>query len=201
MKHIGYIIAGTFIVLTVVAGYLFFEEKKKAEAAYEIIEQAAGDKMNLYVSKKYRETEMHINGRKIDLENRIFDKKGLPLTWDDLINDNKLVLYFPEGSCNECVNAAINAINKQCDSIDQENVIVFINAVSKRYVAQYRINSNLPYQIYEMRFNNEDFFPMNQPCLFVIEKESKRINSFYLPQKEKPEEIDKYLNTIMKHYF
>jgi hypothetical protein len=75
-----------------------------------------------------------------------------------------------------------------------------INATGKRYVSQYKSQTSLEYPIWEITTNFNSLISP-PPFFFVVEKESLRINSAYIPQKEKPEEISRYLDKIIADYF
>jgi hypothetical protein len=110
-------------------------------------------------------------------------------------------LFFSESNCEECVNSAILQLNEQKDLIGSDKIIILINALSKRYVSQYKINNQLKYPVFEIATNQEFFSPSSFPIFFMIEKETLRINSAYIPLKENPKGTKDYFNKIAKDYF
>jgi hypothetical protein len=162
-------------------------------------EQLTNEKDDLLTVRTFRNEEILFNGKNLNKEMLITDGKGNNVKWNEIIDNNKLIFYFSETSCDVCVDTEIARLNEKADLIVSDNTIILIYAVSKRYVAQYKNNNKLKFPVYEIKSGKNDLPTL--PLYFVIDKESKRINSSFFPSKYTPDETDKYLDDVTEDYF
>jgi hypothetical protein len=165
-----------------------------------LYEQLANEKVDLSVKNTYRSIEVYLNGKNFQREVEISDGRGNRLELSQLIDKDKLVLCFSENSCDECVEAELDKLNKKNQLAGSENVIILINASDKRYVHQYQTNHQ-KYPVYEMKTNQAQLSSIIAPFFFILEKETMRVNAAFVPLKHQPEETDKYLNKVINDYF
>jgi hypothetical protein len=163
--------------------------------------QLANTPEDLAFEQKAREMELFFNGKDITKKTILSDGKGNNIEWDEITdNKNKLILYFSEGTCDICLNTEISRLNEKADLVVSDNTIILVSAISKRYVAQYKNDNKLKFPVFEIKSSGEKILPPDL-FYFVIEKESKRINSAFFSSKYKPAEADRYLNDITGKYF
>jgi hypothetical protein len=185
----------------IILGILLDKEIAKTNQLSATHEQLMEEKEDCIEYHNFRQAEVFFNGKNLIRNAFITDGKGNRIDSNEIMENNKLVFYFSESSCSMCVDMEIARINEKADLIVSENTIIFISSHSKLYVAQYKNNNKqLKIPIYEIKSDKDDFLPMI-PFYFVIEKESKRINSAFFPSKYTPDETDKYLNKIADDYF
>jgi hypothetical protein len=154
----------------------------------------------LLSSKAFREGEILFNGKKLSKETSITDGKGNIIKWDDIMDNDKLVFYFSETSCDMCVDMEIARLNEKTGWTVFCNTVILIGSTNKRYVTQYKNSHKLRFPVYEIKSNTGQFLPA-LPFYFIIDKESGRINSSFFPSKYTPDETDKYLDQITNDYF
>jgi peroxiredoxin len=199
MRNILLILVGVLVVVLSVLTVLLNREIKKTNRLLSEKEQLVNEKENLLPVKSFREGEIVFNGKELSKAVSLSDGKGNSIEWDEIIDNNKLVFYFAETSCDMCVDMEIARLNEKVDLTVSYNTIILISAISKRYVSQYKNNNKLQFPVYEIKSKEEDFPAL--PFYFVIDKESRRINSAFFPSKYTPDETDKYLNKITEDYF
>jgi hypothetical protein len=201
MNRILYPLISILVVALVTLIFLLYNEKLKMTQLLDIQRQSSNTTEESVFEQKSREMELFFNGQDITKKAILSDGKGNSIEWDEITdNKNKLILYFSEGTCDLCLNAEISRLNENADLVVSDNAIILISAISKRYVAQYKNDNKLKFPVFEIKSSGEKILP---PGLFyfVIEKESKRINSAFFPSKYKPAEADRYLNDITGKYF
>jgi hypothetical protein len=199
MKSILSVLVSILFVVLVILVILLNNEIEKTSRLSSENEQLANEKENMLAVKVFREEEILFNGKEFSKEASLTDGKGNSIELSEIMNNNKLVLYFSENSCNMCVDMEITRLNEKADLIVSDNTIILISATSKRYVAQYKHNNKLKFPVYEIQSKKKDFPAF--PFYFIIDKESKRINSSFFPSKYTPDETDKYLNKMTEDYF
>jgi hypothetical protein len=201
MKNILQVLIGVFIVTLLILIILLDREIAKTNILSSENEQLLNEREDLLFVRKCRNTEILFNGKELNKEISITDGKGNKIEIDEIMDsNNKLVFYFSETSCEICVNMEIARLNEKVQIAVLDNTVILVNAISKRFVAQYNNNNKLNFPIYEIKSYKEDFLP-SLPFYFLIDKESKRINSSFFPSKYTPDETDQYLNKIAEDYF
>jgi hypothetical protein len=178
--------------------YRAYKDKAPIMASFEQLKEAFS---NAKLAESSRRLEMDLNGKNMDGLSEITDGKGVRIELNEIMDANKLVLYFSESNCGECVKAELEKLDKWSDSIGVNNIIIFIDAVSMRYVAQYKANNKSKFHIYEIEIKQKNLFPTLFPIYFILEKETKRVNVAFVPRREYPEETYQYLDQITKDYF
>jgi hypothetical protein len=201
MKNILQVLIGVLIVGLFISVILLNRKNEKINSLTSEKEQLVNEKENLLVARNFRNAEILFNGKELSKDTYISDGKGNSIEWNEITDNNTLVFYFSETSCDMCVDIEIARLNEKTESVVSNNTIILISAISKRYVAQYKNNNNkLQFPVYEIKSGKEDFLP-SLPFYFIIDKESKRINSSFFPSKYTPDETDKYLSKIAEDYF
>jgi hypothetical protein len=202
MKWASYMIYALLVAGIVMFSVLWYGERDKVKELEGILEYTISTGKGLNVIQDYRNIELLLNGKKIATELSLSDGKGNEVAWEQVLSGgDKLVLYFPEASCDECVDVTLSRVKARGDVLDSERVIILIHATSRRYVAQYKANAHLNYPIFEVQPRHEDLFPTFTPCLFLVEQTISRINTAYIPRRENPEGINRYLDKIIADYF
>jgi hypothetical protein len=201
MKYISYLIIVLLAAGMVALAVAWHGEKRKAGELAGLLEQVASDSKGLHVIQDYRSVEILLNGKKLPAELALSDGKGNEIAWDSVLDGDKLALYFPEGSCDDCVNAALARVEARIDAIGRDRVVILINATSRRYVAQYKANARSSIPVFEARPRREGLFPVFAPCYLVIERATARVNSAYIPRRENPEGMDRYVEKVIEDYF
>ena len=203
-KRVIFILSFLLIVtvsLITVGGVLFIREKELSQKLRVINEQAIDEKDDYMLQQQYRHLELALNGTEIDKTIVLSDEKGNLLKVSDILNTTKLVLFFSESNCSECVNVEISNLRGMDSIIDFNDVLIMVKSISKRYVNQYRIINKLEYPIYEIKESPEGLFPEFTPLFFIIEKETFRINSVFAPSKYNIDLTTSYFKKIEKKYF
>jgi peroxiredoxin len=200
MKRILQISVGVLIVILMTLGILLDRKITETNRLSAEKEQLKNEKEDLLSARTFRETEILLNGKNLIKEVSITDGKGNSIELSEIMDKNKLVFYFSEVSCDMCVDMEIARLNEKADLTVSDNTVILISAISKRYVAQYTNNNKLKFSIYEIKSKGDKFLP-SLPCYFIIDYDSKRINSAFFPSKYTPDETDRYLNKIAEDYF
>jgi peroxiredoxin len=198
MRSILQVLTGVFIVVLFILIISLDRKNEKINRLTSENEQLMNEKEDLLAVRNFRNTEILFNGRELSKDTHISDGKGNRVEWDEITG--KLVFYFSETACDMCVDMEIARLNEQAELAVSDNTVILISAISKRYVAQYKNNNKLKFPVYEIKSVKEDFLP-SLPFYFIIDRESKRINSSFFPSKYTPDETDKYLNKIAEDYF
>jgi hypothetical protein len=127
MKNILLILVGVLVVgLSVLAVSLNREIKKTGKLLSEK-EQLINEKENLLPAKTFREGEILFNGKKLSKETSITDGKGNIIEWDEITDNDKLVFYFSETSCDMCVDMEITRLNEKADWTVSSNTITEVS--------------------------------------------------------------------------
>jgi peroxiredoxin len=200
MKNILRVLIGVIIVVLFIPVILLDRKIEKINSLTSEKEQLASEKEDLLIVRDFRNAEILFNGKELIKNTYISDGKGNSIEWNEIIDNNTLVFYFSETSCDMCIDMEIARLNEKTEPVVSNNTIILISAISKRYVAQYKNNNKLQFPVYEIKSGKEDFLP-SLPFYFIIDKESKRINSSFFPSKYTPDETDKYLSKIAEDYF
>jgi peroxiredoxin len=191
------------VLIVALMALIIFLDRKIAETGRlsAETEQLKHERDDLLPVRTFREAEILLNGKKLSKEAEITDDKGNSIELNEIMNSSKLVFYFSETSCDMCVDMEIARLNEKADLTVSDNTVILISAISKRYVSQYKSNNKLRFPVYEIKSRNETFLPSFLPCYFIIDNDSKRINSSFFPSKYTPDETDRYLNKIAEDYF
>ncbi|MCP9612648.1 hypothetical protein [Coprobacter tertius] len=201
MKYNPNVIIAVFIVLLIFSGFYIYNQKSEVNQLQLLNHQTLNEKIDLSMVQEYRDAEINLNGKSLAGQLKVSDEKGNPVNFEEMIDGCKLILYFSEFNCDICLEDAFNNLNSQIDSIGYENVAVLIDAENKRFVKQYKTNHNIKYKCFEVEKKPDGIFSSSLPFFFIVEKEKARINSAYIPQKEKPEDTKRYLRKIISDYF
>jgi hypothetical protein len=199
MKNILSILVGFLVAILIVLVVILNNKRKETARLSSEKEQLVNEKENLLPVQTFRQGEIFFNGKDFSKEASLTDGKGNNIELGEIMDNNKLVFYFAESSCDMCVDMEIARLNENADLIVAENTVILISATNKRYVTQYKTNNKLQFPVYEIQSANNDFPSI--PFYFIIDKESGRINSSFFPSKYTPDETDKYLNKITEDYF
>jgi hypothetical protein len=200
MKYYLYLLLVVLLIISVIIGNLLYRERLELKQYLVLYEQLADEKIDLSIKNSYRSFEIYLNGKEFQKEVEISDGKGNCIELSQLIDNDKLVLCFSESSCGECVETELEKLNKKNQFADSVNVIILINASSRRYVHQYQTNHQ-KYPVYEMKTNQAQFSSIIAPFFFILEKKTLRVNAAFIPLKHQPEETHKYLNKVIHDYF
>jgi myo-inositol-hexaphosphate 3-phosphohydrolase len=200
MKYYLYSLLAVFVIVFIIFGNLLYRERLKSKQYWVLYEQLSNEKIDLSVKNTYRNIEIYLNGKKFHRDVEISDGRGNRVELSQLIDKDKLVLYFSENSCTECVDSELNKLNKRNQFADSGNVIILINASNRRYVHQYQTNhQKIP--VYEIKTNQAQLSAIITPFFFILEEKTMRANASFVPLKHQPEETDKYLNKVISDYF
>lgn len=161
------------------------------------------NKENIYLSvlQQKRESEFLLNGRQLSKDIEIYDKK-IKYKWNEIIQEDKLVFFFSELYCDVCIEAQIVNLKGMSDSVGYQNILFLVNSFSLRYVQQLINKYDLKFQIYQFDKDLYQEIPdMHEPYFFILEKQSMRMQSVFIPQKENSESAMKYLGAVYSKYF
>lgn len=154
---------------------------------------------NMEMSTLYR---INMDGIILNLDCEVVDHKKSTKKISDVLNGNKLILRYSQINCNTCVEEQLKILNTYKDSIGINNILLFadyrnINDLKKFY----RINKT-GIRVYKLDEQlNGIIKDIGVPYFFVFEKESNRIISTYIPQKNYSNITTLYLNSIKMKYF
>jgi hypothetical protein len=182
----------------IVLGVLLCKEKTKSEQYLSLYEEYADKNEVFSTIVGYRNFEIDLNGKDLNNNIEVSDGKGNPVGLSHLFDQDKLVLFFSDSHCDECINAEIDRLNELSD---YNRIVVLINATNNRYVSQYKNSHQLKYPIYEVETSQEQIRSVLYPFYFVLESKTMRVNSTFVPQKHLPEDTNQYLNKIIRDYF
>lgn len=146
-----------------------------------------------------RKFEIATNGKRINKSFKIFNHDG-EINFDEVVTNDKLVFFLSESSCDMCTDSEISNLEKFYDAIGKDNIIILIESDNNRFVTYYRENKFKKYTCYRVKHHAQSTGTI-QPFFFILEKESLRINSTFMPQKEKPQHTEFYLMQVIDNYF
>jgi hypothetical protein len=165
-------------------------------------EQLFLESLHNSTAKTCREFEIFFNGKTIPLNSKVIGERDSIIYLKDIIYDNSIILRYSELHCNTCVDIMIENLINYSNYIGNKNIILLSTSTTSNYIRQFKKFKNIEFMIYELTYGLEDLFiDIEIPYFFVIEKSTMRVNSAFIPQKEYPELIDKYLENIIKEYF
>ena len=130
----------------------------------------------------------------IVLETRFHKKVSL----DSLLTTGtKFLAHYPISACTACVEQQIPAINDLAATIGKENIIFISPYTSARQIEIIQRNLEPIFEIFMTADWDSQINDMAEAEMFIVS--SDRIaKHIYIPRKEMPEQLDKYLNFI-KH--
>jgi hypothetical protein len=198
MKGFLYLLIVFLSIAGIALGILLYKEKINSKQYLSLYKEFLSKNDDPATKENYREFEIQLNGKDLSKNIEISDGKGNSVDLAHLFDQDKLILFFSDKHCDECVNAETEKLNQLSD---YKHIVVLISATNKRYVSQYKSNRQLKYPVYEIKTNEETFSSMSSPFYFVIESKTMRINSTFVPQKHQPEETKRYLSKIIRDYF
>lgn len=159
-------------------------------------------KMDAEIYETLREYEIDFNGNRMSSSLNIYDFKQQLLSLKESINEDKIILYISEEQCNTCIDSLIVYL-KATPLFTEKKISIWIKSLNLRYIhwfkEQHKIESELLYKTTPEIENK--LLDIESPYLFILEKGTMRINSFFIPRKDKPQFTLKYLNGIKKKYF
>lgn len=149
--------------------------------------------------EKKRSLELNSNGIFIDSIPIVNENETINLF--EIIKTNKLVLFISEKHCEICIKAQIeNLIENK--NLNPNNIIILIQPLSRHYIDLFKKKNKLKNTIYECKENIYKSFPdLYEPYFFIIDVQTQRIQSMFIPDKTDPHTTQTYLNSINKKYF
>lgn len=196
-----FITLGLAALVLVICIVLYYKEKESNNLLSLINAELISDMNDCVMEIQSRKKESLLNGIKVSNTIKMQDKEGSTSRWESIIDGNKLVFFFSEGACSECIEKEISNIEKIKEMIGPQNIIFLIKPHSKRYIAQFKQIYKPVYGIYELKRAQQDLLPEFSPIFFVVEKESLRINSAFIPSMYKDNATASYLEILFDKYF
>lgn len=203
MKNKYYITV--ILILSTIILYAYIQYGELNIIKKEIVKEME-KKNNLFVEleiqKINRITELEFNGKLIDHEDEITNTKGEKKKLYDVLGEKKLVLRYSELNCDDCIDKQIKYLNKYADSIGCENIILLTNYNNNHHMQRFRKINRIKFEIYNIgKKLNENIRDINLPYLFIIDRCNMRINNMFVPQKELPDQTEKYFYEVYTKYF
>ena len=196
-----------FILLLTMCGMgalLFIHKSRTNEYSKEFTEETKSqviEKSDLYIYKSFREKELLLNGRMISPLSEICNSDNEMSSLESEIQEDKIVLYFSEFQCEMCVDSIISQLN-EVFFFDNRKLLLWVKSSNIRYVKWIEKNYGIKRDVVYRTTPNieEQLLDIELPYFFVLEKETMRINSTFIPLKENVELTKKYLTDITAKY-
>lgn len=195
MKYIKIVI---FVIIVIAAFYVskIIVQNIQLQNAIKVLEEKE------YISsdiEKKRNLELNSNGIFLDSIPVVYENETKNLF--EIIKTNKLVLFISEKHCDICIKAQVeNLIENK--TLNPNNIIILIQPFSRHYIELFKKKNKLTNTIYECKENTYKSFPdLYEPYFFIIDIQTQRIQSMFIPDKTDPHATQVYLNNINRKYF
>lgn len=121
---------------------------------------------------------------------------------DVLSENNKMVFYFSENHCSDCIKSALNEIINIPDSTTLNNYIILCNYLNARHFQTLLKEYDLRVPIYNINGQrlNIPAEEMNSPFFFIINSDL-RCRQVFIPIKEIENYTANYLEKMNKKYW
>ena len=180
------------VILLLLFGWLYIENEK--ENFTYTISQINSNCDKLLQSDSYRKKELNYNGKNISY---IVTDTSTMSELKGLVDDNKLILFFAESS-----NLANEIENLSGDMQKfKQNIILLIRSDNKRFSSIFKNNNKIEYPCLHIQTDKNSPSAGLPPIYFILEKETLRINSSFIPQRDKTKETGSYYEKIIADYF
>jgi hypothetical protein len=115
----------------------------------------------------------------------------------NLCHDNTLIFYFSGESCSPCIDDVISLLNTVFPDLStNERVLLIGSHLNPRVVDDYYPKPVLIYQDQRLSLPAEDMY---LPCLFILDKTGKTIDSL-IPEKYFPTLTEFFLKHVKEKY-
>lgn len=159
-------------------------------------------KIDLDITKKNRNYESNFNGKELDKDLIVYDINNNKIKLGDIVNENKLILRYSNLNCNTCIEEQIKNINKYQDSIGIQKIILLTTYQNTVYMDRFRKINKVKIKIYNLgEMLDKEINDIGFPYFFVLEENTMRINCTFIPQKDKNDLTNSYIENIQKKYF
>jgi hypothetical protein len=144
---------------------------------------------------------MTLNGRTIPPVSVIYNSEYDKLTLKEQINKDELILYLTDYQCGMCIDSLINILHTM-DFFKENNITLWIKSSNLRYINWVEKNYNIKSDaIFKTSPNvEEELLNIELPYFFILEKETMRIYSTFIPLKENSGLTRTYLQGIKSKY-
>lgn len=190
MKKIFVLLFSIGLIIVIVQSFLSNNEKEKSVLQNQI-NQVVSDKYWIEFSSQNNK----INNCYID---EYLDSKDSIQLSDVLDVTHKLVFFFSESNCSECVKSELQNLAKFSNIIDKENIVIIssFNNNRKRWMRE------VPYKILNVRNQKLGLIleSKNTPFYFLLDNKLEAM-SVFIPIKEYPALTERYFEIIKENYF
>lgn len=141
----------------------------------------------------------------ISLSNiELVDENGMngKVSRNSVISNNKLVLFFSDKNCIECIDNALSHLNKWSDYIGKDNIIIIV-----AYENSYRLNvlkkiKKIKFPIYKVSNTNIPIINLEIefPFFFVLTNDFV-LHNMFVADTSLSKITDEYLKAIFINYF
>ncbi len=201
MKYLPLVIT---IILLGVLSFLYsqyYELRLLCKQCHMENKTLALEKIDLYIYTDFRENELKLNGKSISPASLINNSKHGTLPLKEYFDNDGFILYFTDFQCDLCVDSLIKTLDEM-NFFRDHNISLWIKTSNTRYLSwvekNYNVNRGLLFRTTPEI--EEQLLDIELPYFFVLDIESMRINSTFIPLKENSNLTREYLNNIKEKY-
>lgn len=113
-------------------------------------------------------------------------------------NKPKLCFIYPKISCKPCVDNVITLLNKLCEDLNRENIVLITDYVNLRDLILFAKINKIKFKIYSLSsLSYKENLIKSVPYLTVLDNDLI-LKSFYIPINGEAELLNKYLEIVVK---
>lgn len=205
MKKVTYIIIIILIVLNSILAYKIKSNSNEFTTIYSLVNKKMDkNKTQLLTFEHNFIREKENENLKLNSNIELIDIEGKTVLAKDIFKTNSLVFRFSELNCGECIDAEIDALVNSKDKIKKDVILVAYYQTPRDLFVFYKELQKKGMINFKMYLSPDKGLAipidkLNMPYYFCVNG-NLIMNNFFIPQKEKPNLSEVYLDYTSKKF-
>lgn len=121
--------------------------------------------------------------------------------FEGMLKENKFIYLFSEANCNECIHKEIENLTNSEVGL-KNNTIFLIDSDNRRFASVFVKTNKIEFPVFVVDLTYNDNRKLDiPPFYFIVDSETRRINSVFFPRKVDNSATKMYFKKVVEDYF